>query len=580
MDMTALSQNASSSVGSPASGGAPQWKTSTPRAGEFARFFLRAMRPWRWIYAGMVVGVLRSTAAGYVLPMLQKRLINDLAEEGAADDGIWLLFVATGLLMLFVRSETLLRQRVVNTTVHKVVFALKTRIMNRLLGLPPGLLDQLGGGYLSGRLNADISQLNVFFSNTLFTCLANLLKVTGGLVFLFVLSPCTGAAVLTAFPCYALLLYRFRGRHYAVYRQIGELNARNQRLIASSLDSIGLVKTNAAEERIGGAIRTGAARETLFRLRAVRLSNTFLFLAGLIPLICQGVLAAVGIHFILKGQWTLGFLWAMNCYLMNVFHPLGQLCSAFPVVQTALASAARLIELGDATCEPRLDSGLDEFELHGAVELRGVSFAYHPGCPVLNGIDFTLEPGAKLLVSGPSGSGKSTLFALLLGFYKPVAGRILIDGRALDDYNIRALRRKIGYLGPFPEFVPSQLRANLTLGCTSVPDDDAIFAALAEAGAEEVVRALPHGLDTVLTESVRNFSAGERLRFALARELLRGSSMLLLDEATAHLDADNETRFLETVLRVFRDRTVLMIRHTPHPLTATFPVLRIGSTRS
>jgi len=394
-------------------------------------------------------------------------------------------------------------------------------------------------------------------------------------VFLFILSPRTGLAVLLAFPCYALLLYRFRGRHYTVSRRISELNARNQRMFASSLGSIDLVKSNAAESRIGGAMRTGFARETLFRLRAVRLSNSFLFLAGLIPLACQGVLAAIGIHLILKGQWTLGSLWALNCYLMNVFHPVGQLCSAFPVAMSALASAARLIELGNATCEPHLDSGLRDFTLRGGIELRDVSFAYHPGRPVLDRLGLKVEPGSKLLVSGPSGSGKSTLFALILGFYKPVSGSVLVDGRPLDEYNIRALRAEIGYLGPFPEFIPASLRTNLTLGCPSVPDDD-VFAALAEAGAESVVRALPHGLDTVLTESARNFSAGERLRFALARELLRGSRMLLLDEATAHLDADNETRFLETILRVFASRTVLMIRHTPHPLTDSFPVIHLG----
>ena len=578
MNQTSASRTAAAAGSLPEREGARHSESTAPRPGEFVRFFLTAMRPWRWIYTGMFAGVLAVTAAGYVLPITQKRLIDALTGSKPDVAGVWPLFLLTGCLMLVVRFETILRQRVVNSTVHKVIFALKTRVMNRLLGLPPGLLDQLGGGYLSGRLNTDITQLQVFFSNTLFTVLANLLQVGGGLIFLFILNPGTGAAVLLVFPFYALLLYRFRGRHYAVSRQISELNARNQRMIASSLGSIGLVKTNAAEERIGGAIRTGAARETLFRLRAVRLSNSFMFFAGLIPLVCQCILAAVGIHFILKGQWTFGFLWALNCYLVNVFRPVSQLCSAFPVVQAALASAARLIELEEATCEPRLDSGLDDFELRGAVELRDVSFAYHPGHPVLNGVGLALEPGSKLLVSGPSGAGKSTLFALLLGFYKPVAGAILIDGRPVEDYNIRALRRRIGYLGPFPEFVPSQLRVNLTLGCTVQPGDDAIFAALDEAGAGQIVRALPHGLDTVLTESVRNFSAGERLRFALARELLRGTSMLLLDEATAHLDADNETHFLETVLRVFRGRTVLMIRHTPHPLTDAFPVLRLGGS--
>ena len=558
------------------SGPAPQ--APAPSFRDFARFFLRAVRPWRWVYIGVFAGVLLITAAGYVLPIIQKRLINALTARESG--GIWYLFVVAGLLMLAVRSEALLRQRIVNSTVHKVMFRLKSGITERLLGMPGSLLDQLGGGYLSGRLANDIAQLQIFFSNTLFTVLANLLKVAGGLVFLFILSPRTGLAVLLVFPCYAFLLYRFRGRHYAVSREASELHARNQRMLASSLGSIELVKTNAAEERVGGTIRTGFARETLFRLRAVKLANTFLFLTGLIPLACQGVLAAAGIHFVLKGEWTLGSLWALNCYLMNVFHPVSQLCGAFPLAQSALASAARLIELQHATREPRLDSGEEDFELNGAVELRRLTFAYHPGRTVLDGVDLSLEPGSKLLVSGPSGSGKSTLFALLLGFYRPVSGVILIDGRPLDDYNVRALRRQIGYLGPFPEFIPSTLRANLTLGCRETPPDVAILDALDAAGAGDVVRALPHKLDTVLTESVRNFSAGERLRFALARELLRGTRVLLLDEATAHLDADNETRFLETVLRVFRDRTVLMIRHTPHPLTDGFPVLNIGVSRA
>lgn len=556
------------------SGPAIPQNAPSSRSGKFVRFFLRATRPWRWVYLCVFAGVLLTTAAGYVLPILQKRLINALTVRESG--GIWPLFFATGALMLLVRSEGVLRQRVVNSTVHKVMFALKSRISKRLLGLPPGLLDRLGGGYLSGRLGTDVTQLQLFFSNTLFTVLANILKVAGGLVFLFILSPRTGLAVLLTFPCYAILLYRFRKRQYTVSRQISELNARNQSLFASSLGSIGLVKTNAAEERVGGAIRTGFARETLFRLRAVRIANSFLFLTWLIPLVCQGVLLAVGIHLILKGEWTLGSLWALNCYLMNVFTPLGQLCGAFPLTQTALASADRLIELENATCEPNLDSGLTDFELHGAIEFRGVSFAYHPEHPVLSGLDLKLEPGAKLLVVGPSGAGKSTLFALLLGFYRPLAGDILIDDRPIDAYNVRALRRKIGYLGPFPEFIPATLRANLTLGCAEPPDDDAIFAALDAAGAGSVVRALPRGLDTILTESVRDFSAGERLRFALARELLRGCSLLLLDEATAHLDPENETHFLETVLRVFQSRTVLMIRHTPHPLTDSFPSLQIG----
>ena len=111
-------------------------KAPSSRFGKFVRFFLRATRPWRWVYIGKFAGVLVATAAGYVLPVVQKRLINALA--GRESDGIWALFLAAGALMLLVRCETLLRQRVVNSTVQKVMFALETRIMNRLLGLPHG----------------------------------------------------------------------------------------------------------------------------------------------------------------------------------------------------------------------------------------------------------------------------------------------------------------------------------------------------------------------------------------------------------------------------------------------------------
>ena len=125
--------------------------SSVPKPSEFVRFFLSAIRSWRWIYAGIVVSILFTTVAGYILPILQKRLINALTARESSN--IWVLFCTAGLLMLFVRSEALLRQRIVNSTVHKVMFLLKSRISDRLFGLPPELLDRLGGGYLSGRLN-------------------------------------------------------------------------------------------------------------------------------------------------------------------------------------------------------------------------------------------------------------------------------------------------------------------------------------------------------------------------------------------------------------------------------------------
>jgi len=536
----------------------------------FLRYLLNAAWPFRFVYLGILLLMIASAAAGYIQPLLQKKLINILTSDGAAKEGVWAVFIWTGVLYGFIRVENSIQMYAVNSTVQKVMYRLKSRIMAKLLELPVGLLNQLGGGYLAGRLNSDLTQIQLFFSNILFSMILNVLQVIGGLVLLFILNWKVGLATLLIFPLYLLLLMHFRGKHYRLSKQMSEERAKNQRMVSNSIVSISMVKSHAAEDKVNSKIRSGFARETVFRLESVKVANIFLFLSNMIPMLSQGILATVGVYLILRGNWTLGMLWALHCYMNNVFSPLGSLCSSYLTYQTALAGAVRLIELEQHTSEPHIEGGISDFELKGKVEIRDLDFGYHGRNDVLKQANLRVNPGEHLVIMGASGSGKSTLFALLLGFFRPSGGKILIDDIDLTDYNMKVLRRKIGYIGATGDFIHGTIRENLLIGCRIRPDDAQIMEALNASGAD-FIQALPEGIDTVLQEARTNFSFGEQLRLSLARELLRGCDLLLIDEATANLDRANETNFLETVFRVFEGKTILMIRHTSHPLTDSLP---------
>lgn len=537
---------------------------------DFVHYQLGVIRPYRYVYLGVTILMVFTAVAGYILPAVERRLINLLA--GKPDPhSVWILFVVAAVLLVFVRFEGVLQMLLVNSTVQKVMYTMRARITKKLLDFPVGLLNQLGGGYLAGRLNSDLHQVQIFFSNTFFATLLSVLKMLGGIVILFFINWKVAVFTLVAFPLYLLLLLKFRNKHYHLVKQAVEAHARNQRSVTNSLSNINSVKSHGAEDRIWSKLKNGFARETVLRLQTIRTANAFSFLANLIPMICEGMLLAYGIYSILEKRLDLGTLWALNRYMMSVFSPLRQFCSAYLAYQTSLASVTRLIELERNTAEPNLDGGLTEVALKGNLELRDISFSYHTGKDILKQCSLRIQSGQHIVILGESGAGKSTLFALLLGFYRPAQGEILFDGIPLPEYNLRALRKRIGYIGAIGDFLHGTLRENLLMGNPLKTDDAAIMEALDDAGIANLVAKLPEGLSTKLDEARTNFSFGEQLRFALARELLRGCDMLLLDEATANLDHAHEDKFLETIFRVFENKTVIMIRHTPHPMTDVLP---------
>ncbi len=529
---------------------------------EILRFIFSFTRPFRLIYAAGLAACLAVGAISYLLPLQQKNLLNLLAGTGkfTAAGEIWWTFGICAVLFMLRGALVSGQQYIVSATAQKVIFNIKKALLDRLLFMPAGLLKNLGGGYITGRFNTDTDQLNVFYSSTLLLTVTSMIKMAGGLVLLFYMDWRAGIPALLALPLYIMLIWFFRERYFVLAGKLSERQAENFRRINDSFGNIELIKSHGAEENTRGVLNSGIAKETVYRMKKLRAGYSFVVFSNLIPLGCQAVLITAGVYMIVNGKWSIGTVWALNCYLAYVFFPVRQLCGAFMVFQTALASGARIRELYSHTRE-NISGGITGFTLRGEIELDRVSFAHADGRSILQNVSWHIRPGSHVTLSGESGSGKTTLLGLLLGLYLPDSGEIRYDGRPLREYDLKTLRCRIGYLGADTPLMSTTLRENLLLGVAGRKSDAEIFEALARANAADIVNTIPGGLDAEVWENGSNFSSGEKLRLALARELLRDADILLCDEAESHLDMANVAIFRRTVAEAFADRTVISVVH-------------------
>lgn len=272
------------------------------------------------------------------------------------------------------------------------------------------------------------------------------------------------------------------------------------------------------------------------------------------------VLAVGGIH-VLKGTLTIGHLLVVIAYLGAVYDPLHTLSTTFGHMQAAIASARRVLEMLDKDTEWS-DNGLGRTlpPVRGHIVFDNVGFQYTPTVPVLNSVSFEARPGTVVALVGPTGAGKTTIASLLLRFYQPLSGRILIDGMDLRHVPVASLRRQISVVLQEPILFSVSIADNIRYGKPDASDAE-IRAAATAAHADEFISALPDGYDTPIVEGGASLSGGERQRIALARAFLKDAPMLILDEPTSALDAATEAIIMDSLTRLMRGRTTLVIAH-------------------
>ena len=519
------------------------------------RRFVAMVRPYRG-QAVIALGLLPFIAgAKLIQPYLIKLLIDNHIVPGSLDGfaGLALLF----LLALLGESLLLFAQGyLVQAVGQRIMADLRRQGFRRMLRLPTAFFDRHPSGRLVTRLTSDVENVGELFGAGVIASVGDIVTLIGIVAVMFWLSPSLTLVALAVVPPLLVILYLFRRNMRDAMRQVRARLAGLNAFIAERIAGIGEVRL------FGQQRRTLDEFETLqndYRDSTFRTIEWDAALYSLVEVLSAVAIAAIlwkGGGEVLTGIASFGTLVAFIEYVQKFFIPLRDLSAKYSVLQASNASLERIFELLDEPEEP-VGSGVYP-QGPGEVRFEGVSFSYDGKTPVLKGIDLRIGPGERVALVGATGSGKSTLTRLLLQFYRPQEGRILIDGVDLYDLDPAELRRRIGWVSQEPFLFAGTLRANLDPAGTL--DDAALLALLADCGMEEVAERLG-GLEGVLSERGRNLSSGERQLLCLARALASDPALLVLDEATSRLDSLTEQRVGEALARAGRRRSVLLIAH-------------------
>lgn len=518
------------------------------------RRFLQLVIPYRW--SALAALALLPLVAGTKLiqPYLLKLAIDDAILPG----NLALLATLSGLFLLALSAEALVlfaQGYLVQMVGQRIMADLRRQAFGHMLRLPAAYFDRNPSGRLVTRMTGDVENVGELFGAGVVSALGDLLTlvaIVGAMLWLDVSLSLTAFGVI---PPLLLLLWLFRR---AMRQSMRQVRARLAGLNAYVAERIGGMQ----EVRLfGQEQRTLAEFEELqqgYAASTFRVINWDAILYALVEALGAVAIAAILWHGggeLAAGTASFGTLVAFIEYVQKFFAPLRDLSAKYSVVQASNASLERIYELLD---QPPEAAGAPLAAGAGALRLEQVSFSYDGRTPVLQQVDLQLAPGETLALVGATGSGKTTLSRLLLRFYQPTSGRILLDGVDLAQIDPAAVRRRIGWVSQEPFLFAGSLRENLDPGGRL--DDAALVGLLQRLGIGALLQRLG-GLSAQLSERGKNLSAGERQLLCLARALVSDPALLLLDEATSRLDGASEAEVGRALQTAASGRSVLLIAH-------------------
>ena len=447
---------------------------------------------------------------------------------------------------------------------ERVVADLRNAVFDRVLRLDPAFFEITKTGEILSRLTTDTALLQSIIGSSASMALRNALMLVGGIGMMVITNAKLTALVLLVVPIVVIPIMTIGRRVRVLSRHSQDRIADVGSFAEENLNAIRTVQAFTHEgvdrRRFGDEVRNAfdtAIQRT--QLRGVLTAVVILLVFASI-----GVILWVGGNDVMQGAITGGELAAFVFYATVVAFSVGIISEVYGELQRAAGATERLVELLEA--EPQISPPASPVALpeppQGRVVFDNVTFKYpsRPNSAALQNFSLTIEPGQSVALVGPSGAGKSTVFQLLLRFYDPQAGHILLDGVDLSQADPQALRQRMALVPQDPVIFGTSGRKNIRYGRPEAGDDDVTQAAR-DAAAHDFITALPDGYDTFLGEKGLRLSGGQKQRISIARAVLRNPSVLLLDEATSALDSENERLVQAGLERLMQGRTTLIIAH-------------------
>jgi ATP-binding cassette subfamily B protein len=563
------------------------------------RRIARFASPYRWHLGVFLVLIVVDAVIGAANPLIYRAIIDDgiLPKQSAVVVELALLL---GLLAIFDAVLTLVERWISARVGEGLIFDMRTKVFAHFQRMPVAFFTRTQTGALVSRLNNDVLDAQSAFTNTLSSVVGNVITVVVTLIAMFVLSWQITLLALVLFPVFVLPA-RFVGRRIqAITRESYNLNAAMTSTMTERFNVAGallvrlfgepLREINSFEEKAGRVRDIGVTQAMYMVVFMTALLLTASFATAIVYGL-GGVLA-------IDGLLQVGTVVALTAYLNRLYGPLTSLSNVQVNVMTALVSFDRIFEVLDL--QPLVDEKPDAVDVPrgpATVEFDHVDFSYPtaaevslaslesvavldqaPSNQVLHDVTFTALPGELVALVGASGAGKTTISHLVPRLYDVRAGAVRINGVDVRDATFASLRRAIGVVTQDAHLFHDTIRANLLYARPGATDDE-LVEALRAAQILPLVQALPDGLETVVGDRGYRLSGGEKQRIAIARLLLKAPDIVVLDEATAHLDSESEVALQRALRTALAGRTSIVIAHRLSTIQQADQILVVSEGR-
>ncbi|WP_434724360.1 ABC transporter transmembrane domain-containing protein [Mesorhizobium sp. RIZ17] len=518
---------------------------------------------YRKLAVGAIISLIVAAVTTLALPMAVRRMI-DHGFEAASSTFIAEYFAALVVMAALLAAASASRYYFVITLGERVVADIRRDVFSHVTTLSPAFFDKAHSGEIVSRLAADTTQVKSAVGATASVALRNVILGLGAVAMMVVTSPKLSGLVIAAIPVIVLPLVAF-GR--SVRRKSRQAQDTLAEATAYASEQIGAVRTLQAftNEKLVTGRFAGAVDAAFEAARASVFARSFLTFFAIF-MIFSSVVAVLwfGSRDVLAGTLSPGTLGQFLLYSVFAAGALGALSEVWSELSQAAGAAERLTEIlaEKPAIQPPADPQPLPATAKGAISFDDVSFSYpaRPDRAAVHGLSFQVKPGETVAIVGPSGAGKSTVFSLILRFYDPESGRVVIDGVDVREADPAAVRQRIAIVPQDVTVFAASVRDNIGFGRQGASDAE-IEAAAKAALADEFIARLDKGYDSQVGERGVTLSGGQRQRIAIARAILRDAPILLLDEATSALDAESETLVQRGLERLMRGRTTIVIAH-------------------